>query len=126
MKQIVITLDMPDINALEKRGDKEAIAKVYVIKILVFNDIYELQPIDFEPGEPTRNLAKSIDLVAYGMTAVVEIVWTSFIRNQDPPGQLITRLDSSNLDESVVSSPYILENQMKPVHKPYISKIVIV
>ncbi|KAA8548107.1 hypothetical protein F0562_004632 [Nyssa sinensis] len=27
MKQIVITLDSPDINALEKKGDKEAIAK---------------------------------------------------------------------------------------------------
>lgn len=27
MKQIVITLDTPDINAMEKRGDKEAIAK---------------------------------------------------------------------------------------------------
>ena len=28
MKQIVITLDSPDIDALEKQGDKEAIAKV--------------------------------------------------------------------------------------------------
>lgn len=28
MKQIVITLDTPVINALEKQGDKEAIAKV--------------------------------------------------------------------------------------------------
>ena len=28
MKPIVITLDSPDINALEKQGDKEAIAKV--------------------------------------------------------------------------------------------------
>lgn len=28
MKQIVITLDSPDIGVLEKQGDKEAIAKV--------------------------------------------------------------------------------------------------
>ena len=28
MKQIVITLDSPDIDALEKQGDKEVIAKV--------------------------------------------------------------------------------------------------
>ena len=28
MKQIVIALDSPDIDALEKQGDKEAIAKV--------------------------------------------------------------------------------------------------
>jgi hypothetical protein len=28
MKQIVITLDSPDIDALEKQGDKDAIARV--------------------------------------------------------------------------------------------------
>lgn len=28
MKQITITLDTPDIIALEKQGDKEAVAKV--------------------------------------------------------------------------------------------------
>jgi hypothetical protein len=28
MKQIVITLDSPDIDALEKQGDKDAIAQV--------------------------------------------------------------------------------------------------
>lgn len=28
MKQIIITLDSPDIIALEKHGDKEAVAKV--------------------------------------------------------------------------------------------------
>lgn len=28
MKQIVITLDSPDIIAMEKQGDKEAVAKV--------------------------------------------------------------------------------------------------
>lgn len=28
MKEITITLDSPDIDALEKQGDKEAIAKV--------------------------------------------------------------------------------------------------
>lgn len=84
MKQIVITLDTPDINAMEKRGDKEAIAKVYIIKILVFNDSYELQPIDFEPGEPTRNLAKSTDLVTYGMTGVVEISLDEFYSKPRP------------------------------------------
>lgn len=29
MKQIVITLDSPEIEALEKQGDKEAISKVH-------------------------------------------------------------------------------------------------
>lgn len=35
MKQIVVTLDSPEINELEKQGDKEAIAKVQNSKILV-------------------------------------------------------------------------------------------
>lgn len=29
MKQIVVTLDSPDIIALEKQGDKDAMAKVH-------------------------------------------------------------------------------------------------
>ena len=40
MKQIVITLDSPDIDALEKQGDKDAIAKVQDLEqrtlILIF------------------------------------------------------------------------------------------
>lgn len=35
MKQIVITLDKPDMKALEKQGDKEAIDKV--------NGLYSIQ-----------------------------------------------------------------------------------
>lgn len=33
MEHIVITLDTPDIEALEKQGDKEAVAKVHNGKI---------------------------------------------------------------------------------------------
>lgn len=33
MKQIVVTLDSPDIVALEKQGDKDAMAKVHLIKV---------------------------------------------------------------------------------------------
>lgn len=33
MKQIVITLDSPEMEALEKQGDKEAIAKVQNPKV---------------------------------------------------------------------------------------------
>lgn len=35
MKQIVITLDSPEISYLEKIGDKEAVAKVLVLNLLV-------------------------------------------------------------------------------------------
>lgn len=33
MKQIVITLDSPDMDALEKQGDKENITKVQISRI---------------------------------------------------------------------------------------------
>lgn len=36
MKKILITLDSSDIEALEKQGDKEAIAKVVCFFFLVF------------------------------------------------------------------------------------------
>lgn len=35
MEQIVITLDIPEITEIEKKGDKEAIAKVLVLDIII-------------------------------------------------------------------------------------------
>lgn len=34
MKQIIINLDTPEIQALEKAGDKAVIAKVNILKVL--------------------------------------------------------------------------------------------
>lgn len=38
MKKIVITLDYPEISDLEKRGDKEAVAKVLILYIFTSLD----------------------------------------------------------------------------------------
>lgn len=35
MEQIVITLDIPEITEIEKKGDKEAIAKVLVLDNII-------------------------------------------------------------------------------------------
>lgn len=56
MKQITITLDSPDIDALEKQGDKEAIAKV---------QDFEVNNIDFFNGQMLKKLSETLAVTGF-------------------------------------------------------------